>query len=208
MEDIYHIDFSKNLHEGQILEAASFDLRTMYYNPDQDVNKYKESIADSITALFKNVSPYINDLLNLPALTELKEDELPFADSLLHELIFEIVRLKEFSYLPSRISAFFGLHANDIKNYSESFPGIALNKAKIHKIQLLGNEKYFQGDSNWLNDINIVSAGFYNATQYWRGLPRNEASQIFPYPVWELIVPYPLKVVKTLSIEEVNHLIK
>lgn len=65
--------------------------------------------------------------------------------------------------------------------------------------------RYHVGDIHWLEKIDTVARGIYNARHYWQGDDRVDA--YFKEPVKEYIIPDPAKGFRLLSPEDTNKLL-
>ncbi len=192
----YHIDKMNAMVPGEfdlkrLVESEPFSARCSF-KQDESEEQAKPFITECLPA---GISLYGKTILERPF------GQFGSLRSLIHELIFETVRLRFFPHKPSRLACLFACHDSDLADHMRC---LAVNPSdyvlvNVAEVELPPN-RYHIGDIHWLERIDTVAGGIYNARHYWQGDDRIDA--YFNKPVKEYLIPDSVKVLRLLSTED------
>ena len=107
--------------------------------------------------------------------------ELKVLRSTVMEIVWELVRRKDFPQLPSRCVSIFGCETiQDAEAFGVRYAGTG------PIFEVLAN-RYYRLDMNWLEWASPVAQLWSRAYNYWSGTSSSK-------PFWEYVVPLPTKV--------------
>ncbi len=192
--EFYHIDKNNSLTEGQLLQFRSID-------PNY---KIAELFPEGLSAFGQDIT----GLKYKPTNTLLENFSMRIdwqcMTMLNVELIFELVRQKYFSHLPSRFQCIFATDEINLPHWKK----VLSNNSNAHLVELsIEHDNYCKLDASFLtgglgtyNDAANIQDGPYfysverflkNAWHYWSG----EASD---KPEWEFLITPPAKVIRII----------
>jgi hypothetical protein len=103
--------------------------------------------------------------------------------STLMELVWELVRRKDFPLMPSRFTCIFGCdRVEEVESFSKKYGGIG----PIYEVIA---DTYYKLDMSWLAWASPTTQLWSNAFNYWSGASSSQ-------PFWEYLVPLPAKIGK------------
>lgn len=101
--------------------------------------------------------------------------------STIMELVWELVRRKDFPLMPSRFTCIFGCETvSDVEAFSKRYGGTG----PIYKVIA---DRCYKLDMSWLGWASPATQLWSNAISYWSGASSSQ-------PFWEYLVPLPVKI--------------
>ena len=187
---LYHIDKYGLLSPGQTIELQSINVpcKIADFFPD-GLSAYGNNITGLMHFPSSIVDPNISTVVNWMQLTAFN-----------YELIFELVRQKNFTHLPSRFQSFFATDEKNLDHWLKRLNGI--DNPPIYEIFFNHNnyckldESFLVGGLGIYNSARNINDGPYyysmeaylsNAWAYWSGESSSE-------PHWEYLIVPPLNV--------------
>ena len=112
-----------------------------------------------------------------------------------------MVRLRFFPHKPSRLACLFACHDSDLADHMRCLDVFPSDYKQVNVAEVeLPPSRYHIGDINWLEKIDTMAGGIYNARHYWQGDDRIDT--YFNKPIKEYLIPDSVKVLRLLSTED------
>ena len=173
---VFHVVTKNKMTLGQIINFDKNQYNTLYrfFFEKEHMNSKDEDFIQILNGLNKKESLNLNR-----ENTEVVINYMDQTIRAIREVIVEMVRLRDYSDFPSRLSCLYAAKTyEDALKWKELFDSYNRDVLQIVKLRVIGNS--FEGDANLLpkEDGSSFSKKIEQARQYWQGNVSNELPEL------------------------------
>src|SRR5690606_28244800 len=172
----YHIVTRNKMSLGQVINFDENQYNSLYrfFFEKEQINSKGEDFIQTLQCQYTNEGLYLDKENADTAIRYIGQ-----TTRAIREVIVEMVRLKEYSQYPSRLSCLYAAKTyEDVLKWKQIFDSFKRKVLQIVKLKVVGN--YFEGDGDLLpkEDGISFSKKMEQAREYWNGNTSNELPEL------------------------------
>jgi Protein of unknown function (DUF2441) len=172
----YHIVTRNKMSLGQVINFDENQYNSLYrfFFEKEQINSKGEDFIQILQCQYTNEGLYLDKENADTAIRYIGQ-----TTRAIREVIVEMVRLKEYSQYPSRLSCLYAAKTyEDVLKWKQIFDSFNRKVLQIVKLKVVGN--YFEGDGDLLpkEDGISFSKKMEQAREYWNGNTSNELPEL------------------------------
>jgi len=172
----YHIVTRNKMSLGQVINFDENQYNSLYrfFFEKEQINSKGEDFIQILQCQYTNEGLYLDKENADTAIRYIGQ-----TTRAIREVIVEMVRLKEYSQYPSRLSCLYAAKTyEDVLKWKQIFDSFKRKVLQIVKLKVVGN--YFEGDGDLLpkEDGISFSKKMEQAREYWNGNTSNELPEL------------------------------
>ncbi|WP_096272785.1 DUF2441 domain-containing protein [Paucisalibacillus globulus] len=172
----YHIVTRNKMSLGQVINFDENQYNSLYrfFFEKEQINSKGEDFIQILQCQYTNEGLYLDKENADTAIRYIGQ-----TTRAIREVIVEMVRLKEYSQYPSRLSCLYAAKTyEDVLKWKQIFDSFNRKVLQIVKLKVVGN--YFEGDGDLLpkEDGTSFSKKIEQAREYWNGNISNELPEL------------------------------